>query len=75
MDGDALWLSANDLKFLSIFIPADDDSKENALITVLGTEVHPDWVQLVRAIRVEMSTRGRESQFSVKGGRRRKPLL
>ena len=58
IDGDAVWLSANDLKFLSIFTPADDDSKENALIVIHGVGVHPNWDQVIRPIRVEMTTRG-----------------
>ena len=58
IDGDAVWLSANDLKFLSIFTPADDDSKENSLIVIHGVGVHPNWDQVIRPIRVEMTTRG-----------------
>ena len=58
IDGDAVWLSANDLKFLSIFTPAENGAREKALIVMHGTGVHPNWDQVVRPIRVEMTTRG-----------------
>lgn len=58
MDGDALWLTTDDHKFLSIFTPADNGSTENALIVIHGTGVHPNWGQVIQPIRVEMTTRG-----------------
>jgi pimeloyl-ACP methyl ester carboxylesterase len=58
MDGDAAWLAADGHKFLSIFTQADNNSRENALIVMHGIGVHPNWDQVVRPIRVEMTKRG-----------------
>ena len=45
-------------KFLSIFTPAENDSSEYALIVMHGIGVHPNWDQVIRPIRVEMTTHG-----------------
>lgn len=58
LDGDAVWLAADDHQFLSIFTPADNDSSEKALIVMHGTGVHPNWDQVIRPLRVELTTRG-----------------
>jgi len=58
LDGDPVWLVADDHKFLSIFTQADNDSSENALIVMHGIGVHPNWDQVIRPIRVEMTTHG-----------------
>jgi hypothetical protein len=58
LDGEAVWLEADDNKFLSIFTQAENNSRENALIVMHGIGIHPNWDQVVRPIRVEMTTRG-----------------
>ena len=58
LDGESVWLMADGHQFLSIFTPADNDSRENALIVMHGIGVHPNWDQVIRPIRVEMTTRG-----------------
>ena len=58
LDGDAVWLMAEGHQFLSILTPADNDSTEKALIVMHGTGVHPNWDQVIRPLRVEMTTRG-----------------
>jgi len=58
LDGDPVWLIADGHQFLSIFTPADNDSRDNALIVMHGIGVHPNWDQVIRPIRVEMTTRG-----------------
>ena len=57
LDGEALWLKADDHEFLGIFTPAEDQSSRG-IIVVHGTGIHPDWDQVVKPIRVEMTTRG-----------------
>ncbi len=58
LDGEPVWLMVNGHQFLSIFIPADNDSRENGLIVMHGIGVHPNWDQVIRPIRFEMTTRG-----------------
>lgn len=58
MDGDAVWLTADDHQFLSIFTQAENGARENALMVMHGAGVHPNWDQVVRTIRLEMTTRG-----------------
>jgi len=58
LDGEAVWLAAEGHQFLSIFTPAENDTRENALIVMHGIGIHPNWDQVVRPIRVEMTTRG-----------------
>ena len=58
LDGEPVWLIADSHQFLSIFTPADNDSRENGLIVMHGIGVHPNWDQVIRPIRVEMTTRG-----------------
>lgn len=58
LDGDAVWLDTDGHKFLSIFTAADNDSKDNALIVMHGVGIHPNWDQVIRPIRVEMTSRG-----------------
>ncbi len=58
LDGEPGWLIADGHQFLSIFTPADNDSRENGLIVMHGIGVHPNWDQVIRPIRVEMTTRG-----------------
>ena len=57
MDGDALWLEANEHEFLSIYTEAEEES-DKALIVIHGSGIHPNWDQIVKPIRVKMTSRG-----------------
>jgi len=57
LDGEVVWLKAQDHEFMSIFTAAEDQSAKG-MIVVHGTGIHPDWEQVVKPIRVEMSTLG-----------------
>jgi pimeloyl-ACP methyl ester carboxylesterase len=57
LDGDAVWLIANNLKFLSIYTEAESDS-DKGMIVVHGTGIHPNWDQVIHPIRVEMTAYG-----------------
>ncbi len=57
LDGEVVWLKAGEHEFLSIFTAAEDQSSKG-MIVVHGTGIHPDWDQVVKPIRVEMSTLG-----------------
>ena len=57
IDGEAEWLNADGHEFLSIYTEAEDESKR-AIIVVHGTGIHPNWDQVVKPVRVEMTTRG-----------------
>ena len=57
MDGEAVWLISGDLKILSIFTEAEEES-DKAIIVVHGTGIHPNWDQVVKPVRVEMTTHG-----------------
>lgn len=58
LDGEAVWLDANDNKILSIFTPAEDETREKALIVMHGTGVHPNWDQVIRPVRVGLTEHG-----------------
>lgn len=57
LDGEAVMLEADGHEFLSIFTEAEDDSSRG-IIVVHGTGIHPNWDQVVKPVRVEMTTRG-----------------
>ena len=57
MDGEALWLKADGHEFLSIYTEAEEPS-EKGMIVVHGSGIHPNWDQIVKPIRVEMTMRG-----------------
>jgi len=71
LDGEPVWLIADGHQFLSIITPADNNSRENGLIVMHGIGVHPNWDQVIRPIRVEMTTRAyylaRNSQQFIRG--------
>jgi hypothetical protein len=75
MDGDAIWLTADDHRFLSIFTQAENGARENTMVVMHGTGVHPNWDQVVQLIRVEMTTCGWKFQFSATGNRSFESLL
>ena len=57
LDGEAVWLKAGDLKFLTIYTEAEEES-DKGIIVVHGTGIHPNWDQVVKPVRVEMTTHG-----------------
>lgn len=57
IDGEAIYLDADGHEFLTIYTEAEDESKKG-MIVVHGTGIHPDWDQVVKPVRVEMTTRG-----------------
>jgi pimeloyl-ACP methyl ester carboxylesterase len=58
LDGEPVWLEAGLDKFLGIYTETDADAPRGGLIVAHGIGVHPDWDQVVKPIRVEMTTRG-----------------
>ncbi|CAC9544082.1 hypothetical protein BHECKSOX_2394 [Bathymodiolus heckerae thiotrophic gill symbiont] len=57
MDGDVVWLMANDHEFMSIYTPSETDSNKAAII-VHGKGVHPDWPQVIQVLRVALTEQG-----------------
>jgi hypothetical protein len=57
IDGEAVYLSADDQDFLTIYTEAEEESHKG-MIVVHGTGIHPDWDQVVKPVRVEMTARG-----------------
>lgn len=56
-DGEAVWLEADGHEFLSIYTEAEEEST-NGIIVVHGTGIHPNWEQVVKPVRVEMTMHG-----------------
>ncbi len=56
LDGEALWLSANDREFLAILTEAEQ--ADSAVIILHGRGFHPDWVDTVQPLRVGLAERG-----------------
>lgn len=57
MDGDAVWLSVNNHKFLSIFTPSESTTKKTVVV-IHGLGAHPDWAQVVQPLRVTLTEKG-----------------
>ena len=57
-DGEIVWLNAQGHEFLGIEMESADGSKNMAAIVVHGVGVHPNWEQVVRPLRVELTERG-----------------
>jgi predicted esterase len=58
LDGEPVWLDAGQGEILGIYTEAETESIKGGLIVAHGVGVHPDWDQVVKPIRVEMTTRG-----------------
>lgn len=56
-DGEAIYLDADGHRFLSIFMESETDTS-NGMIVIHGTGFHPNWDQVVRPVRVGMTTKG-----------------
>ncbi|MDH3281812.1 MAG: alpha/beta hydrolase family protein [Gammaproteobacteria bacterium] len=57
IDGDALWLEARGVEFLSIYTPAQEPAK-GSVILMHGVGVHPNWPQVIYPLRVQLAERG-----------------
>jgi triacylglycerol esterase/lipase EstA (alpha/beta hydrolase family) len=58
VDGEAVWLSAGDHKFLGIYTPAEDGDTSRGAIIVHGIGAHPDWPQVVHPLRTRLPALG-----------------
>lgn len=58
IDGDAVWLRADEQEFLGIFTEAEDSDSKFGAIIAHGIGVHPDWQQVVYPLRTRLPTLG-----------------
>ncbi len=58
VDGEAVWLNADNHRFLTIFTPDENEALNRAVIVMHGIGIHPNWDQVVRPLRVELTTLG-----------------
>jgi hypothetical protein len=56
LDGDALWLEANEHEFLSIYTAADE--ARAAVVILHGRGFHPDWADAINPLRVGLAENG-----------------
>lgn len=56
LDGDPVWLEADEREFLSIYTEADDSRA--AVVILHGRGFHPDWADTVNPLRVGLVERG-----------------
>jgi pimeloyl-ACP methyl ester carboxylesterase len=56
LDGDAVWLEADQREFLSIYTAADDSRA--AVLLVHGRGFHPDWADAINPLRVGLVDSG-----------------
>lgn len=56
-DGEPVYLDAEGHRFLSIYMESETQSSDG-MIVIHGTGFHPNWDQVVRPVRVEMTTQG-----------------
>ncbi|HUV20832.1 MAG TPA: alpha/beta fold hydrolase [Gammaproteobacteria bacterium] len=56
LDGDALWLEANEREFLGIYTEADN--VQAAVLILHGRGFHPDWGDAIKPLRVGLVARG-----------------
>lgn len=57
MDGDAVFLQANNHEFMSIYTSSESNTKRTAVI-VHGLGAHPNWQQVIQVLRVSLTTQG-----------------
>lgn len=58
LDGDAIWLKSGDHEFLAIDTLDSEENAKQALIVAHGLGIHPNWEQVIKPIRVEMTNDG-----------------
>ena len=57
LDGEPVFLNADDHRFFSIYTPSESASANGAII-LHGTGFHPDYEQVVQPLRVDLTTHG-----------------
>jgi pimeloyl-ACP methyl ester carboxylesterase len=58
LDGEAIWLDADNRQFLAIFTADENEALNRGVILMHGIGVHPNWDQVIRPLRVELTTLG-----------------
>jgi predicted esterase len=58
IDGEAVWLPAGNTKFLGIYTESAKKPAKGAVIVMHGVGVHPDWPDVVRPLRVQLTEHG-----------------
>lgn len=58
LDGDAVFLEANDQEFLTIYTEANDEPVKGTAIILHGRGFHPDWQDTVNPLRVGLTETG-----------------
>jgi len=56
-DGEAIYLDADDHRFLGIYTESQTDSARG-MIVIHGTGLHPNWEQVIKPLRVDMTAFG-----------------
>lgn len=56
LDGDPVWLEANQREFLGIYTPAETD--DSAVMILHGRGFHPDWGDAIKPLRVGLVEHG-----------------
>jgi hypothetical protein len=57
MDGDVVWLDANNHQFMGLYTESEEESSK-AVIVVHGIGIHPDWKTVIQPLRVGLAERG-----------------
>jgi alpha/beta superfamily hydrolase len=57
MDGEIVWINQGKHKFMAIYTPSEEDSKETVIVAH-GIGIHPDWSQVVQPLRVGLTENG-----------------
>lgn len=58
LDGAPVMLSTDNHEFLSIYMPATDNTRKHAAIILHGRGMHPDWSQVTAPLRVALPEHG-----------------
>jgi pimeloyl-ACP methyl ester carboxylesterase len=58
IDGEPVWLEADQHKFLGIYTEATTPKVHGAVILVHGGGVHPDWQQVIKPLRTTLPNKG-----------------
>ncbi|RRQ22269.1 DUF3530 family protein [Thiohalobacter thiocyanaticus] len=58
IDGEAVWLEADDAQFLAIHTPDLTGEPKGAVILVHGMGAHPDWQEVIHPLRVRLPEHG-----------------
>ena len=58
IDGEPVWLKADQHKFLGIYTEAVTETPHGAVILIHGGGVHPDWQQVIKPLRTRLPKRG-----------------